>query len=329
MKQRFIQSFPTSGNVQTSIDSKELGKPYVAYVEDGDYIDWNTKDIDYENMPLTLEVLSAGTIVLVGKFNTKTKYEYQINDNEIVTGETSTQTLTSIDLNAGDIIKIRGFLNTQNGGLNVSMDDNLVFNIYGNIASLGSEVEVGISLARKHVISAKNLIIKNKYFSCDRLFSGCTALIEAPAVIHATSCSNMFYGCTSLTTAPELPATTLTANCYYSMFQGCTSLTQAPELPATALANNCYRSMFFGCTSLTKAPELPATTLANGCYNYMFYGCTGLNYIKCLATDLSASNSTYDWVLSVPSTGTFVKAAGVEWSTGTSGIPRGWTVQEV
>jgi hypothetical protein len=84
--------------------------------------------------------------------------------------------------------------------------------------------------------------------------------------------------------------------------------------------------MFYGCTSLTQAPELPATTLASNCYQYMFNGCTNLNYIKCLATNISATNCTYNWVSGVSETGIFVKAEGVEWTTGNSGIPSGWTV---
>ena len=86
--------------------------------------------------------------------------------------------------------------------------------------------------------------------------------------------SRMFYGCTALTQAPALPATTLANNCYQRMFYGCTSLTQAPELPATTLAIYCYDSMFQGCTSLTQAPALPATTLTDYCYYSMFDGCT-------------------------------------------------------
>ena len=116
---------------------------------------------------------------------------------------------------------------------------------------------------------------------------------------------------------------------YESMFKNCTSLISAPELPATTLADSCYNSMFSGCTSLTTAPELPATTLAEGCYSNMFSGCSNLNYINCLATDMSAANCTKYWVLGVASTGTFVKAAGTSWSTGTGGIPEGWTVEEV
>ena len=166
----------------------------------------------------------------------------------------------------------------------------------------------------------------------EQMFKCCTSLItppELPSTSLALSCYyGMFVGCTSLTTAPELPATTLTENCYYEMFSGCTSLINAPELPSTSLALNCYYGMFKGCTSLTTAPELPATTLAESCYFGMFSGCTNLNYIKCLATDISATSCTVNWVSGVASTGTFVKNSEMTgWSTGQSGIPSGWSVQ--
>jgi hypothetical protein len=139
----------------------------------------------------------------------------------------------------------------------------------------------------------------------------------------------MFRGCTSLTTAPELPATTMAIYCYADMFAGCTSLTTAPELPATTLASQCYYCMFQGCTSLTSAPVLPATTLVERCYCYMFQGCTNLNYIKCLTTNISASNCTYNWVRNVAASGTFVKASSMtSWTTDNNGIPANWTVQD-
>ena len=99
-------------------------------------------------------------------------------------------------------------------------------------------------------------------------------------------------------------------------------------LPATTLTNDCYHHLFYGCTNLTTAPELPATTLVQGCYGEMFGGCSKLNYITCLATDISASNCTNNWVSSVASTGTFVKNPRMNgWPTGNSGIPTGWTVE--
>ena len=191
-----------------------------------------------------------------------------------------------------------------------------------------------------------------------KMFSGCESLTTAPELPATTLTSNrcyqwMFEYCSSLTTAPELSATTLSERCYHQMFQYCTSLTTAPELPATTLKFECYRGMFVGCSSLTTAPELPATTLAEGCYrymfslctslttapelpattlvsysnNYMFNGCENLSYVKCLATNISASNSHTGWVTGVASNGTFVKNANMSgWPSGANGIPTGWTV---
>lgn len=119
---------------------------------------------------------------------------------------------------------------------------------------------------------------------------------------------------------------------FYMLFYNCSNIVNVSSnfLPATTLTSTCYQDMFRGCSSLTVAPELPATTLTEGCYNGMFYKCTKLNYIKCLATDISASNCTNNWVSGVAATGTFVKASSMtSWKTGVSGIPTGWTVQNV
>ena len=166
------------------------------------------------------------------------------------------------------------------------------------------------------------------------MFEGCSSLAtapELPATTLANSCYiSMFRGCTSLATAPVLPATTLANSCYAYMFYGCTSLATAPVLPATILQPRCYQHMFFGCTSLKTAPELPATTLVTYCYAYMFQNCTLLSYIKCLATNISASNSHANWVAYVAATGTFVKPASMHaWPASAHGIPSGWTVVNV
>lgn len=142
---------------------------------------------------------------------------------------------------------------------------------------------------------------------------------------------SIFSGKSTLKSAGNLilPATTLEGECCYdSMFSGCSSLTAAPSLPATTLATYCYNYMFYGCESLTTAPELPATTLVEGCYYYMFADCTNLNYIKCLATDISAPECTYNWLSGVAATGTFVKNPNMsDWISGTN-IPEGWTVED-
>ena len=190
------------------------------------------------------------------------------------------------------------------------------------------------------------------------MFKGCTNLISAPKLSATTvgpyACQYMFQDCTSLLTAPELPATTLANYCYQHMFQGCTSLISAPKISATKLASNCYRSMFQDCSSLLTAPELPATTLASGCYIYMFkncsslvnapelpantlsdysYGgmfqdCTNLKSIRCRAK-IKAQDPTNVWLEGVSASGTFYGHSEYGWTSGASGIPSGWTFEEL
>ena len=113
------------------------------------------------------------------------------------------------------------------------------------------------------------------------------------------------------------------------MFYFCNGLLTAPSiLPATTLANYCYFSMFNYCNNLESAPQLPATTLTTGCYISMFTHCLSLNYVQCMATDISATDCTAGWLGDVSASGTFVKDANMNnWTTGDDGIPSGWTVQ--
>ena len=203
---------------------------------------------------------------------------------------------------------------------------------------------------------------------CRGMFYGCEYLTSASNItLSATSLSeacyySMFEGCTRLTSAPALPATTLAKSCYYAMFKTCSALQVAPSLPAGvssgSLAESCYQSMFEGCSSITAAPELLATTLANNCYRNMMKSCTSLvtsssspiflpaptlspgcyygmfdgaslvNYVICLATDISAENCTSNWLRNVSASGTFWKVFSTGWTSGPSAIPTSWTAKD-
>ena len=333
----------------------------------------------YSAMPLTFEIISAGTINWQpsdSSAGTKS-IQYKVNEGEWEWTQSADSATTTINVNAGDKVQIRGF----DSGYTIVASGNhywsfcgstAVFEAYGNIMSLifndltGTIMDscalyrlfmgcTGLTSAENLILPATTLadycyggmfredgnlthapelpataLAENCYYG---MFSNCTSLTQAPelpATTLAPYCyDSMFFACTGLTAAPSiLPATTLASNCYQYMFNGCTSLVTAPALPATTLANYCYRSMFYGCTSLTQAPELPATTLVNYCYYNMFYDCTSLNYVKCLATSRSSSNSTSNWLKNTSPTGTFVKHPNASfWATGYSGIPDGWTVQ--
>ena len=145
--------------------------------------------------------------------------------------------------------------------------------------------------------------------------------------------------------------TTLTGNYAFArLFRNDSHLKNHPTkelvLPATELAERCYYQMFYGCSSLEKAPDLIATKLEGNCYEHMFMNCKSLNYVKCLATDLGDETCTDGWLTNVAPTGTFVQAAGADWSqkgttegtdyddpslpmTFVHGIPESWTVKTV
>lgn len=294
------------------------------------YHDEDCKDnVDYSKQYLTIESLEDNNVIYI----IAQRYNNDINPKTISASTDNGQSwaeYTSASggtmlatLNTGDKLLLKG----ENASYAVGSRYNNFYvtkqyNVYGNIMSLvsGDTFEDADTLTENYTFWS--------------MFTGSTTLVSAEnLILPATTLTNycygyMFNGCTSLIATPKLPALNMARNCYSCMFQSCRNLTTAPELPALNMANNCYQSMFGACTSLVSAPELPATTLATQCYAYMFRACTSLNYIKCLATDISATECLSDWVSNVSSTGTFVKNAAMnDWTTGTSGIPSGWTVQ--
>ena len=51
--------------------------------------------------------------------------------------------------------------------------------------------------------------------------------------------------------------------------------------------------------------------------------------MTCLATTINGTDCTKDWLSGVSNSGTFTKAMGATcWSSGSNGIPYGWSVNE-
>ena len=158
-----------------------------------------------------------------------------------------------------------------------------------------------------------------------------------------TSGSIKVYGnILSLVYGSSFASYTTMPNCkwlFYYMFENgyvnpnfCCKVSDAENLILpTNTTEGCYTGMFqspYQMGEITKAPVIPASTLAVESCAGMFRGCYNLTWVKCLATTHSASDCTYEWLKNVSSTGTFIKKTGVSWSSGASGIPSGWTVQE-
>lgn len=296
---------------------------------------------DYSQEYFTIESLEDGNVITLN-VGVNTYYSYD------KTSWTLFNTTTSFNLDTNDKIYFYAASSTFNYNSGVVQSTKMI-NASGNIMSLvfGTDFVGQTSLAEKggntflklfynniYLIDASNLILPATTLagSCyQNMFQGCASLIATPilpATTLANYCySNMFRGCTSLTVVPKLPATTLAEGCYQSMFNSCTSLKYPSELPATTLAKSCYANMFQGCTKLRSAPDLLAPILVNNCYDSMFQGCSDLVYIKCLATDISASSSLTYWVQTVGSVGVFYKNYSTSWPSGQSGIPSGWTTK--
>ena len=280
----------------------------------GGVIAYNSTDCDYSSQYLTIESETDNTKIYFYYNGTSAKTISASTDNGFTWTEyTSTSGIsyatspatygtTIAILNRGGKVLLKGENATYFGNRIGSRNGD--YKIYGNIMSLisGDSFTSATTLTEEYA------------------FGDIFAHIGLGYVIpysYLTDVSNLI-----------LPATTLTPYCYRQMFRGCESITTAPQLPATTLASYCYQYMFYGCSSLTTAPDLPATTLTNYCYSQMFYACSGLSSITCLATDISATDCTKDWVYNVASSGTFVKNSSMSsWTSGYSGIPNNWTVQ--
>ena len=224
--------------------------------------------------PLTLEAAAANAVVT---FDNKAAdiVTYKKNGGALETIASGDSAEITLD-NIGDKVQFFGD-NTRYGNSDVAFDCSNISctedcYVYGNI----------MSLVKSDGFASEDTLTGNYSFAC--LFynnakiknkTGYALLLPA-TTLSAYCYYSMFYGCSLITVAPDLPATVLKNSCYRQMFQECTSLASAPELPATTLESYCYMSMFQKCTSLTAAPELSAETLASNCYRTMFLGCTGL-----------------------------------------------------
>ncbi len=261
-------TFNVTLNTQDITDKRD----YIRFINNGNQIgSIIVVLVGYSGEYLTFEVLSGGTLYWktagAYSFLTRTIEYKKNNDNWVSITSATGNNAPSISVSAGDIIKLRGdnkYYAHNNQGYMVydffgnDNDDNVRYNVYGNIMSLIDSTNFS------------TLTALTNGFNFYRLFCTVGAVnannLVLPATILSYGCyQEMFNGCSSLVKAPKLPSTLLDSYCYTTMFAGCTSLIEAPELPATTLIEYCYQGMFAGCTSLLTAPEHFSTTILCKC----------------------------------------------------------------
>ena len=304
----YLHKFATQAECDAYTESENYVEPFTALIaENSGKVVYNVTSgapvpppVDYRSMPLTIEVVSgSGSFRIASVGETDDTLYVSVNNGEWTQVSEYTQQVSE-----GDILQFKGIDQNSSHAYqsdvgNIIMEtnsNNLRYVVYGNIMSILRDTGFENMDTLPNDACLKNYFGDFNDYGC-----ACPGLVSAENLI--------------------LPATALTPECYNYMFSQCTLLEKAPALPATILDDRC--------TSLTTAPELPATTLASGCYGGMFGNCSSLNYIKCLATDISAEDCTFMWVSGISSSGTFVKDANMnDWTTGGNGIPTNWTVED-
>ena len=247
---------------------------------------------DYSEDYLTLRILTPGTVIWnsIGSGMAKT-IEYSLNDGTWTSITASSS--TTINVVADDVVRLRGSNTTY------AKDKNNYSGFEGGTATFNLEG------------NAMSLVYGDNFASQFTL-TGTYTFCSMFKLSNVVSAENLI-----------LPATTLSNYCYRAMFSKASSLVAAPALPATTLSTGCYYYMFEDCV-FYEAPELLAPTLVNQCYYYMFTGCSNLNYIRCTATSIGATECTKGWVTNVANQGTFVRVGATSWGRGVNGIPTNW-----
>ena len=306
------------------------------FVRDPEASDW---PVDSEHGIPTGWVNSSWTGFQIKAKEDGTTIKFNYNDGSIeysldYGGMWIPYTTSTFTLNKGDVAYVRGNrTNYKNdGGDQYGTPGNKpIFEatklcyISGNIMSLLADKDNLVESAFQGAFS-KGSGTAVTYIDIDP-----EADLIFPDVTLAAKCyMQMFRNCTSLTKAPKFTVEGTAYRCCYNMFRQCSKLADAStiELPATLLSEDCYRELFRQCAILESVPKLPAPTLVKGCYQQMF-SASGIKSLICLATDISAENCLFSWMVDVKNdnTHTFYKNPDMQgWPRNNNGIPSNWKV---
>jgi len=160
---RYIQSFSTSGAVQEAIENQELGRPYVAYVQDGQYIDWNTrkkndgKVVAYYKNDITIGVIRTSSA------DTFTSAELE-DGTPVSLGEN----LGSYFSKAGEVIKVYYTLKDENilGDSAFYSNKTIKVEIPDNVVMSGSKLFYRSLVSAVNITTATTVLPEYCFRSC-------------------------------------------------------------------------------------------------------------------------------------------------------------------
>lgn len=318
-------------NTQEEFNNARTGsgytEPWISAIKEQAGAAYNKTEAE---KPLTMTFHENGEFRWKARVNSSTigavqrTIEYRINGGEWISiTSVSENGGTPVTVSAGDIVEFRG----NNKCYASTINDTSGFSGITAQCDLSGNI---MSLINPTGFSQINTL--ESAFTFTMFFRNCPGIVNAsklalPVTGLTERCySYMFWGDTGMVYGPDLPPVKNVPNgAYHTMFRDCTSLISGPKqigLPDSTIGENCCGDMYNGCTSLTTAPLLPAKVMGNNGYEQMFQGCSSLNYVKCGAEYLMPNNN---WLQGVAESGTFAAKSNVEWVSGPSGIPTGWT----
>ena len=197
----------------------------------------------YSAMPLTFEIISAGTITwerYAGSSTNSKTIQYKKNDGEWTSITSNTgSTKPYVNVVPGDIVVFKGNNNSyySTPGYNL-FGGSAIFKAYGNILSLiyGDNYQTETELPSGNTANT----LKN----FDSLFWKNSGITDASNIIMPQNTKN---------------------TCYHRMFEDCYNLEKAPVLPAVTLEPYAYEYMFANCSKLVYVKCLATNISANSC----------------------------------------------------------------
>lgn len=299
----------------STISNCYIGGTQASAIYKGNNLVWPTGPHDYSQDYFTIEALEnscqvrwkASSANLIKSIS----YSTDLSTWTTVNSSTSSNGTLMATLNTGDKLYLKGTEKRYaSSAYHTRLWTNKKFNVYGNLNSLINGDNFTSTIDNPNSYETYTFV---------QLFSECP-VIDA---------SNLVF-----------PFKLIKANMYYYMFNYCTQLETPPtsiwpKSDGTFLVRvdyNSCRYMFRECRKLTKSPIIYTYVKydndVQGTFEYMFSGCTALSEVTALCNYYS--NMFNYWLPNAPATGTFTKLSTVtSWSSGSSGIPSGWTVVDV